>query len=308
MKEYDYEKRVMGSEASLSIVAADRTIADRAAAALFEIAENEEERFSRFREGSELSRLNRERSLVVSDVFMEVLLLGREFYRLSGRVFNPLVDISRFGYDADITLVKGMKRVGKAITPYSRDMEAVHIDEATRTVSLSEGQHLDFGGYVKGYAAEKMAKAARDCQGVVVNLGGDVYVHGRDAQGDPFIFAVDDPTDGSAELFFGTTDVGIATSGSYNRHWEYKHAPFFHILDGSGVQNPITSILSATVIAPTGAEADALATAALVLGVAAGGALLEQYGSPYCFITKDGSRICSDRFPLVQKNELHHHA
>ena len=303
MNEFDYEKKIMGSEANISIVADDRAIADAAAAVLFEIAEKEEARFSRFREGSELSRLNREHALKVSEEFMEALLLGMELHRTSAGIFNPLVDISRFGYDADIASVKDMNRIGKEIMPYNTHMEAVLIDQETMTVSLQEGQNLDFGGFMKGHTAEKMANAALGCQGVVVNLGGDIYASGLDAEGKPFVFTVENPMDQDADLLFFATNAGIATSGSYNRHWKYRDTPFFHILDSSGMKNPDTEILSATVIARTGAESDALATAALILGSGAGEKLLKDNGCEYCLIAKDGSFVLSDAFPLAQKAE-----
>lgn len=302
MKEFEYQKRVMGSEANLSIIAADRAAADATARALFAIAEREEARFSRFREDSELSQLNRERSMTVSKELLDAVLLGRELYRKTGGVFNPLVDISRFGYDADITVVKGTDRTGVKPAPYDIDMESIVIDQETMTVTLQEGQHFDVGGYMKGHTAELMANAAAHCHGVLVNLGGDIYVRGHDAEGKPFVFVVDDPTDSAAEVSFSVTDAGIATSGSYKRHWKLQGTPFFHILDGTGTKNPETEILSATVIAPTGAGSDAFATAALILGPEAGAALLEKNGCEYCFIHKDGSRTVSPAFPIVQKS------
>lgn len=303
MKEFDYEKRVMGSEASISIVATDRAVADTTAAMLFEIAENSEARFSRFREGSELSRLNKERSLKVSKEFMDALLLGKELYRKSEGAFNPLVDISRFGYDADIETVKGTDRTAKDIAMYSIDMESVFIEQETMTVSLQEGQNLDFGGFMKGHTAEMMAKAALDCQGVIVNLGGDIYASGLDIEGKSFVFAVENPIDLDSNLTFFATNAGIATSGSYNRHWKLHGASFFHILDSSGMKNPETEILSATVVARTGAESDALATAVLILGIEKGEKLLEENGCEYCLITKEGNITLSGAFPLVQKIE-----
>lgn len=308
MKEFDYEKRVMGSEASISLVATDRATADATAVRLFDLAENAEARFSRFREGSELSQLNKKRSLRVSKEFMDALLLGKDLHRMSAGVFNPLVDISRFGYDADIATVKGTDRAGKMSAPYNIDMDAVLIDQETMTVSLQEGQNLDFGGFMKGHTAQMMAKAAVDCQGVIVNLGGDIYASGLDTEAKPFVFAVENPTDPDFDLSFFATNAGIATSGSYNRHWKYRGTPFFHILDSSGIQNPSTEILSATVIARTGAASDALATAALILGIEKGEHLLEENGCEYCFIAKDGRRILSGAFPLVQKIELNLYA
>ncbi|HRH24098.1 MAG TPA: FAD:protein FMN transferase [Candidatus Paceibacterota bacterium] len=303
MQEFDYEKNVMGSEASISIVTDSRAHADATAATLFAIAEREEARFSRFRPESELSLLNKERSRSVSPECLETVLLGRDLYRASSGLFNPLVAIARFGYDADIAEVKGRDRTGNSHDAYSIDMESVGIDEKTRTVFLQEGQTLDTGGYTKGHTAQLMAEAAVGCQGVLVNLGGDIYARGLDAEGKPFVFHIDNPKDSSMDLSFFVTNAGIATSGSYNRTWMLEGKPFFHILDASGTKNPVTDIVSATVIAPSGAEADAFATVALVAGVQAAECLLEEEGYEYCFITTNGSIIFSGAFPLVENAE-----
>lgn len=298
----------MGSEASLSIIAPDQDTADTVADTLFAIAEAKEARFSRFRETSELSILNRDRTLVVSQDFMDALLLGRKLYQKTSGIFNPLVDISRFGYDADITEVKGTDRAGrKDGTPYSIDIDTIQIDQETMTVSLQTGQSLDFGGYMKGHTAEKMAKAAIGCAGVIVNLGGDIYARGIDAEGKPFVFTVDHPIDPNTDVSFFATNVGIATSGSYNRHWNHNGTPFFHILDSSGTQNPKTELVSTTVIAATGAEADAYATVALVLGAAKGAAFLKELGLEYCFIKENGSVVLSDAFPRIQATKSLNH-
>lgn len=304
MNEYDYEKRVMGSQANLSIIAADRATADATADTLFAIAEAQEARFSRFRDTSELSILNRDRTLTVSQDFMDALLLGKELYWKTSGVFNPLVDIARLGYDADITVVKGTDRTGsKEGTPYNIDMETIEIDQNSMTVTLQEGQHLDFGGYMKGHTAQKMAEAATGCPGILVNLGGDIYARGLDAEGKPFIFIIDDPVDPNREISFLATNAGIATSGSYKRHWKHAGTPVFHILDATGMKNPQTELISVTVIAATGAESDAFATTALILGAAKGAQFLDDAGLEYCFITKEGELMFSRTFPRIQNTQ-----
>lgn len=93
MKEYDYEKRIMGSDASISIVASDQRVADAFASKLFLLAEEEEAQFSRFKETSELSRLNQERFLVVSPNFMETFLF---FFRAVPQVKRNIQPSRRY--------------------------------------------------------------------------------------------------------------------------------------------------------------------------------------------------------------------
>lgn len=298
MQEYTYEKRIMGSNAAIAIVAKTHVEADAHAKRLLAYAADVEARFSRFIPESELSRLNRFRSLIVSPQFMEVFLAARSLYRRTSGVFNVLVDISRFGYDADIELVKGTHRTGAVTHPYAIDMEAIVVDEVSRRITLQEGQHLDFGGFLKGHTAEVMVREYTEGSSIV-NLGGDLYTQGRDVDDVPFEFEVEDPYTGEAILSFPIENAALATSGSYRRHWHYNGVPFFHILDGSGMQNPDTQIHSATVIAPRGGDADAFATVALVLGVEEGARALDTEGFQYCFVLTDGRIHFSETFPQV---------
>ncbi len=299
MREFEYQEYIMGGNVSISLVVGDRAVADAVAARMFARARAADAQFSRFRPESELSLLNQERSRTVSPRFMELFLLGRELHRRSAGIFNPLVDISRFGYDADVRDVKGKDRTGTNPTiPYDIDLDAVEVESSGR-ITLTEGQRLDFGGFLKGHVAEEMAKEAEELSGVIVNLGGDIFTRGTDADGEPFVFAIDHPHDPDADIRFTLRDAAIATSGSYNRYWKYRGKPFFHILDRSGKHNPQTDLISATVIAPRGCDADAFATVAFILGSREGARVLDANGFHYYFIRKDGSTLRSSAFPLV---------
>ncbi len=296
MQEFVYEDRIMGCDLSVSLVMADA----RAANALYDQMRSRAQRydaqFSRFKEESELSRLNRAGELAVTPEFLAVLKLGFELYEKTERAFNPLVDISRFGYDADIEEVQGTERaLTSNAVPYDTDFSSVSIDWERRVVRLAPGQSLDVGGYLKGYVAEKLCHDARSAQGVIVNLGGDIATAGVDAEGAPFQFEVERP-DGHSSIAFTYGDGSIATSGSYRRHWTAGGTPFHHILDASGTQNPDTEVVSATVLSARGHDAEGYATAAFVLGREKAAALLASRGVPYCLILKGGSIAASPDF------------
>ncbi len=281
----------MGCNLAISIVAPDKKVADVAHQTMQEMVQAADARFSRFTLESELSQLNDAQSRTVSSEFLDVILTAKRLYTQTRGAVNPLVDISRFGYDADIEIVRHTNRDGHAGPEYSISFERIAVDGDTLT--LIPGQRLDFGGLLKGYMAERMAKGIPGLAGVVVNLGGDVYTLGHDTDGNLFEFHVEHPLDENRRLSFTASNAGIATSGSYRRHWSYRGTPFHHILDSTGNKNPDTDILSATVITSSGADADAYATAALVLGSDAGAQLLQSHGHEYCFIRTDGSLLSS---------------
>lgn len=298
MNEYDYEHRIMGSDATISIVAEHEAIAETAHARMLQIAEQEEAVFSRFRPNSELSLLNEKRTLTVSPLFMETFLYARDMHERSEGAFNPLVDISRFGYNKDISLVKGSVEDNLVETPYTTDLQQVLADQTSMRISLVEGQRLDFGAFLKGHVAEKMARSAVGCAGVIVNMGGDIYTRGTDVDGSDFTFSIDNPF--GLDIAFSLRDGAVATSGTYNRHWTYRGKPFAHILDKEGTLNPQGGLVSVTVIAPTGRDADAFATAALVEGNAR---MLQAQDFDYYLIYEDGRVISSPFFSRKNTNE-----
>ncbi len=296
MHEYHYESKVMGSDMAISIITTNERTASTLYKAMLTYALNADLRFSRFIPESELSRLNATRSLKVSDEFMEAFRIGERLCKETDGVFNPLVDISRFGYDQDIEEMRGKDRIGAPEAPYNLAFERIRVEG--NTITLAEGQNLDFGGFLKGQVAERLARMASATPGVIVNLGGDLFTLGHDENGDAFEFAVKHPLDESNSLFFQARDRAIATSGSYQRYWLLNGIPFHHLLDKTGSQNPETDLVSATVVASSGSRADAYATAALVLGSREGATFLEKHGCEYCFVRVDGSVISSSELFL----------
>jgi len=128
---------------------------------------------------------------------------------------------------------------------------------------------LDLGGVAKGWAvdraAEILALRAGPC---LVNAGGDLRALGAKPGGKPWVVGIQHPRDPSALACRIRVPEGaaVATSGDYERFFEEDGVRYHHLLDpktGFPARGPV----SATVVAPTCAEADAWATAAFVLGV-----------------------------------------
>jgi thiamine biosynthesis lipoprotein len=120
---------------------------------------------------------------------------------------------------------------------------------------------LDPSGYVKGWAAERAAAVLRSSGATrfALNLGGDVICAGESAAGLPWRVGVRHPAEPRRMAFVvGVRDGAVATSGSYERG--------DHIVDAR-TGRPATDWRSITVLAPDLATADAIATAALAMGM-----------------------------------------
>lgn len=276
MKEYEFNYKVMGTDLSISVVTDSVDLAnDLAAKALLEI-QSYEKQFSRFLTESELSQLNLKKELVVSKTFIEVLLKAKELFTETGGAFNPLVQIERFGYDKDFKEIKDAD-INKDIVleNYDIDFSKTIIDQNLSKVILSQGQKLDFGGFLKGYVAESVAQKIKSgyekfnsekIKGVIVNIGGDIACFGLDENDQKFVFNIYNPINEKDEISIVLYNECLATSGVYKRVWRNYGQKFHHILNEFGNKNPETEMVSVSVIHKDGGRADAYTKAILSLG------------------------------------------
>ena len=149
------------------------------------------------------------------------------------------------------------------------DYRRVHVDGANDTVRLGRhGMQLDLGGIAKGFAVDQAVAALR-AQGVrsgMVNAGGDLGLLGRHPDGDPWVVGVQHPLLPARLLMALSVDRGaVATSGNYLRYRVYNGRRYGHLLHPRHGY-PADTALSMTVVATTAMRADALATAAMVMG------------------------------------------
>jgi thiamine biosynthesis lipoprotein len=281
----------MGCDAAVSIVTGSKRTADRAYERARSIGEEYERRFSRFLDESELATLNRDKSGAVSAEFMDALMHAQALYEETRGVFNVLVQINALGYDRDFRTLDADTDRTLAVPAYDTDLATVQVDPAQRTVTLGPTQKFDFGGFLKGHAAEVMATSMEGVEGALVNIGGDIFADGHDAMGGPFKFSVYNPVRDDYPLLFPVEHGAVATSGTYRRHWTVNGRTVHHILGPSGTENPLSDIVSATVLHAHGYKADAYATVAVALGSAAAPTFLDERDITYVLITRDGMLI-----------------
>jgi len=156
---------------------------------------------------------------------------------------------------------------------------ALDVDGGTRPrVRLTDRDAaIDLGGIAKGYGVDRAADALRRrgiAQGIV-NVGGDLYAIGHSDDGDPWRVGIRSPADPHA--LTGTIDVAdaaVATSGDYERFFEYRGRRYHHLLDPETAAPRVSAAHSVTIRASSCLAADAAATAAFGLEREAARALL----------------------------------
>ena len=291
MPEYDFSDHLMGCTLDVSIVCSTALEAEHLYKKIYHYGTKYEEIFSRFRATSELSHLNDTKSAVVSKAFFEVFLQAEKLHKITNGIFNPLVQIARHGYDASFPCIKDNPSKENT-TPYSTTWDDITYDKSSRMIILTQTQQLDFGGFLKGYVAHKMAEMSISAHGIVVNLGGDIATRGHDENDNIFLFDIYNPYTRSDIQNIPLQDASLATSGVYNRMWHTQtNKKKHHILTPAGTQNPHTDLLSASIIAPNGATADAIATTAIILGSAKAKQFITAHNLSYLLITNNGTII-----------------
>jgi thiamine biosynthesis lipoprotein len=142
---------------------------------------------------------------------------------------------------------------------------------------------LDLGAVVKGLAIDLAARELEPFGDFAVDAGGDLYLGGRNGAGEAWSVGIRHPRKpGQLLTTLRVSDTAVCTSGDYERQ-----APAdgdHHILDARAGASA-TTVASATVIGPSAMVADAMSTAAFVLGPVDGMALLERHGLEGMLVT-----------------------
>jgi len=230
---------------------------------------------SRFREDSELSRLNAATDQVVkvSPLLAQAIGEALRGARLTEGAVDPTVGhaMRLAGYDADFGSVpplgEGLQLVARRVPGW----QAVQFSPATRTVIVPRGVELDLGATAKALASDLAATAALNAMskegGVLVSLGGDIAVAGEPPPQGWSIQASEDATTpiSDRDEAVSISSGGMATSGTTVRRWVRGQTILHHIIDpATGL--PADSIWrTATVVAGSCVDANIASTAAIVL-------------------------------------------
>ena len=253
---------------------------------------------SRFRDDSDLALVNAAAGewVAVSTTLLDALDAGRRAARLTGGLIDPTVGaaVRRIGYDRDFASVPP---TGDALTVRFSPVpgwQTVEVDRAAGCVRIPRGAALDLGATAKAWCADQAAARAAALAGcgVLVSLGGDIAVAGPAPEGGWPVVIGDDhrsPLDDGGPVV-AVFSGGLATSGTSARQWSRGGQVLHHIVDPSTGAPAAPVWRAVTVAAGSCLDANAAATAAVVLG---GGAVrwLEGTGLPARLVAVDGEVV-----------------
>lgn len=259
--------------------------------AAFDRIEQAEARWSRFRPGSELCRLNAAsgRLTLVSPATYDLLALAVTAWRATDGAFDPTVHdaLVRLGYDRDFGAIGTVALRPTLAAPGCGDIELL---AGCHGVRLPAGVHLDLGGIAKGHTADLVVEhlLAAGAAGACVNIGGDVRVGGAAPGDQPWVVALDPCVDGVTVPRLALQAGAVCTSSTRRRRWRRGTGEAHHLIDPRSGRSVGEGLATVTVIARAAAQAEVLTKAVLVRGVHEGRELLESLGAAAVLVTGDG--------------------
>jgi thiamine biosynthesis lipoprotein len=286
---------VMGTVVTIDVPGADAGAAgDRALAWFHEV----EGRCTRFDERSELMQLTARvgEAVPVSALLYELVRFAVTVAEESGGAFDPTVGhrLARRGLDREHRTRRAMAATIEATDDVSyRD---IALDEVHRTITLHRPLVLDLGAVAKGLAVDLAARELQSFGSFAIDAGGDLYLGGSRPDGEPWVIGIRHPRQPGAIIdSVRVRDRAVCTSGDYERALPLAGPGQHHILDPCTGASPAV-VASVTVVAPSAMLADALGTAAFVLGPEEGLALLTRMDVEGLIVTTELQRHHTPRF------------
>lgn len=235
---------------------------------------------SPFNELSVVSRINRGEDVEADADFREVFTLSKEVNAGTEGLFDPtvspVINLWKFGYtgkvDSQAEWAPTAEEIDSAMTYVGIGRCSLRSDN--RLAGSAGGVSFNFSAITKGYACDRIAAMLKrnGATGAMVEIGGEITLFGRNPQGEEWRIQIDTPEVETNQPrherldVVQVTDCGIATSGNYRNYHQSSEGRVGHIISPLTGRPVMGEILSVTVIAPTCAEADAYATAAMACG------------------------------------------
>ena len=302
---FQYAARTMGTSFSIKVSNLPEEIAtEQLQSKIDGLLDEINGHMSTYQKDSELSLFNNSRSTdwqSVSDSLFTVLKEAQRISQLTTGAFDvtigPLVNIWGFGPEplsfeppAESMIARKLKETGYTHLLLRESPKAIRkqIPEL----------YLDLSALAKGYAVDRVAELLEE-QGItdyLVEIGGEIRLKGNNIQGKSWRIAIEKPMAENRMLqkILPLSNIAIATSGDYRNFFESDGVRFSHTIDPRNGQPVAHQLASITILSHVTMEADALATALMVLGPDDGYKLADQHQIAALFIIKtdDG---CADK-------------
>jgi len=282
LQRHEFTRLCMGVQTRVVIYATDGATASSGAVAAFDVIARLDAVMSDYRWDSELNRLNASAggpALPVSDEMLAALSAAQDVAEATDGAFDitigPLVALWRQARAGGELPSEPARTAALRLV----DWRKLIVDQQQGSARLeAEGMKIDLGGIGKAFAAQRAVERlkSRGMERCLVALAGDIVVGEAPPASSGWRIQVGPEASSAGAKALVLRNAAVSTSGAAEQFIEIGGVRHSHIVDprtGLGV----TSGHTATVIAPRGELADALATAASILGPGAGDDWLRRF-------------------------------
>ncbi|MFW5987520.1 MAG: FAD:protein FMN transferase [Methanohalophilus sp.] len=291
---YSQTRMLMDTDVTITVVDNNETHAYNSIEDAFMNMEKASNRLDSYNNSSEIHILNEHKETEnASDDLIHVIERGIYYSQISDGAFDitvkPVLDLweSKFGPDQP-----NVPPTEKEINNTLSLVNSSNITIEDNTIIIEKNMGITLEGIAKGYAVDRaiMSLQENGIENGFVNAGGDGRYMGEKSDGQEWSIGLQDP-DKKAEPItkISAHNISVATSGNYERYYN-KSASASHIADPR-TGYPVSHLISATIIAPTAMEADALATTVFVMEEEKGLEMIEKLEGVECLLINSEKEI-----------------
>ncbi len=266
----------MGTTYSIKIKTADAVVnQEKIRADIEKILLEINQKMSTYIVDSELSVINFSNSLdsnLISDDLFKVISHANTISKTTNGAFDitvgPLVNLWGFGPNKSENKIPSNEEI-ELIKKNIGYMKIYLNKETTSIKKLHPDLYVDLSGIAKGFAVDKIALYLNsyNLENYLVEIGGELIAKGTNEDNEVWQIGIENPNNNLAKII-GLKDIAMATSGDYRNYFEKNGVRYSHTINpntGKPIKHKLASI---TVLDKTAMNADALATAFMVLGPA----------------------------------------
>ena len=233
---------------------------------------------STYNPNSIISRINNNENGVVADkYFTDVFRKAMEIAKDTDGAFDPTISplVEAWGFGSG-NQGENQQPPDSATALWIKTLVNYKNVQLTKNSEIQKGNpliQLDFNGIAQGYSVDVLSEfiKKKGVKNYLVELGGEVRASGQNVKEKPWSIGIDKPKDGLAKrelhAVITLSNKSLATSGSYRNYWEENGQKYSHIIDPKTGFPAKNNVLSVTVITENCMEADAYATAFMVMGL-----------------------------------------
>ena len=290
MQQYHYEFKAMGTACTIQLYAANKKKAKRISNAVIADVNRLEQKYSRYRPDSLLSKINRLAAkggqIKVDEETAGLLNYAATCYLQSDGLFDITSGVLRQIWQFKQQRIPDQQQIETILNSIGWQ----RLNWSVPYLEFPEpGLELDFGGVVKEYAVDRAAVIAQESgmQYGIINLGGDIRVVGPHANGQPWVVGIQHPRKQQQMVQkINLSQGALASSGDYERCIIVNDQRYGHVFNPK-TGWPVSHLAAVSVVSDLCVVAGSAATIAM-LKESAGTQWLAQLGLPYLWVDVQG--------------------